>query len=173
MTTYNGLHNKEDMIGLRFNKWTVLEFSHKHERSGNWYYLCRCDCGNTGIVKGTSLRKGGSKQCKQCSGKVNGRKGIYAQNVDNDLYVIQCLDNNNNDLYKIGTTSNIEERLRTMSSGNPYDLEVVFYAKGKGHMEEYFHNKFKHCHWKGEWYCLGLDELGDLNMTLNAGGCEI
>ena len=173
MTAYNGLHKKEDMIGLRFNKWKVLEFSHKHERSGNWYYLCRCECGNTGVVKGTSLRKGGSKQCKQCSGKTNGRKGIYAQNLDNDLYVIQCYDGINNDLYKIGTTSNIEERLRTMSSGNPFDLIVVFYAKGKGSMEEYFHNKFKRHHWKGEWYCLGLDELDDLRNELNAGGCEI
>ena len=173
MTAYNGLHNKEDMIGLRFNKWTVLEYSHKHERSGNWYYLCRCDCGNTGTVKGANLRNNGSKQCKQCSGKVNGRKGIYAQNKDNDLYVINCLDLNNNDLYKIGTTSNLEERLRTMSSGNPFELEVTFYAKGKGHMEEYFHNMFKHLHWKGEWYCLGIDELGDIRSELLKGGCEI
>jgi len=164
MTAYNGLHNKEDMIGLRFNKWTVLEYSHKHERSGNWYYICRCDCGNTGTVKGTSLRKDGSKQCKQCSGKANGRKGIYAQNEGSDLYVIKC-----NEYYKVGTTSNLEERLRTMSSGNPYELEVVYYAKGRGNEEEHWHKTFEKYHWKGEWYMLNFKHI----ELIKAGGCEI
>ena len=76
MTAYNGLHDKEDMIGLRFNKWTVLEYSHKNERSGNWYYLCQCDCGALSQVKGSSLRNGNSKQCKKCANKENGRKNF-------------------------------------------------------------------------------------------------
>ena len=50
MTAYNGLHNKESVVGLSFNKWTVLEYSHKNS-SGNWFYLCKCECGVTSKVK--------------------------------------------------------------------------------------------------------------------------
>jgi len=154
MTAYNGLHNKEDMIGLRFNKWTVLEYSHKHERSGNWYYLCRCDCGNESTVKGSSLRNGISKQCKQCSGKANGRKGIYAQNEGTDLYLIRCLQ-----FVKIGTTANLSERLRSIKSGNPFELKLEYYGVGEGYREEYWHTVFKDRHHQGEWYWLTDEDI--------------
>ena len=163
MTAYNGLHKKEDMIGVRFNKWTVLEYSHKNERSNNWYYLCRCDCGNEAIVKGTNLRNNGSKQCKKCSGKQNGRQGLYAQNEGSDLYLIGCKH-----YVKIGTTNDLTERLRTIQSGNPFDLVVEYYGTGEGHLEEYWHNLFQDKHHRGEWYTLSYEDIEKIKK-----GCEI
>lgn len=168
MTAYNGLHDKEDMIGLRFNKWTVLEYSHKNERSGNWYYLCQCDCGVLAQVKGSSLRNGNSKQCKKCASKENGRKGLYSQNEGRDLYLIGC-----GPFVKIGTTNDLTERLRTIQSGNPFDLVVEYYGIGEGNMEEYWHSEFKDKHHKGEWYRLSYLDIKKVQEYSTAGGCEI
>ena len=167
MTAYNGLHNKENMIGLRFNKWTVLEYEYKSEVSGNWYYLCRCDCGNESVVKGSNLRTGGSTQCKSCSNKENGRKGIYSQNVGKDLYLIGC-----GPFVKIGTTGDLTERLRTLESGNPFELVVEYYGIGEGHMEEFWHNEFKDKHHKGEWYRLAYLDIEKVKKS-KANGCDI
>ena len=169
MTAYNGLHNREDMIGLRFNKWTVLEHSPKKNRSGNWFYLCRCDCGNTGVVQGSKLRTQKTTQCKKCSAKLNGRKGLYAKNAETDLYVIKSGEH----YYKIGTTLNIEERLRTIKSNNPEDISCVYYGKGRGHEEEFWHKYFKKHHWEGEWYVFNDEQATKAIEEITAGGCEI
>ncbi len=153
----------EDMIGKSFNKWLVLSFSHK-SKSGNWFYSCKCECGTVSSVSASNLRTGGSKQCKNCSGKQNGRRGIYAQNEGSDLYVIRCQT-----YYKIGTTKNIAERVRTIKAGNPFELEVVYYGLGKGKMEEYWHQHFKDKHHDGEWYCLDENDIDIINTR----GCEI
>jgi hypothetical protein len=153
----------EDMIGESFNKWLVLSFSHKNT-AGNWFYTCRCKCGTESTVSATNLRTGGSKQCKLCAGKQNGKKGVYAQNVGSSLYVIRC-----ESYYKIGTTKNIEERVRTIKAGNPFQLEVVYYGIDKGETEEYWHQYFKDKHHSGEWYCLNKEDV----EIIKAGGCEI
>jgi len=163
MTAYNGLHNKESVIGLSFNKWTVLAYSHKNS-SGNWFYICECACGKTNTVSLSNIRTDRSKQCKSCATKVNGRKGIYAQNEGSDLYVIKC-----NEYYKIGTTLNLSERLTTMRSGNPYELSCIFYAKSRGIEEEYWHHRFKQNHWKGEWYTFTNSQAEDMILEVSKG----
>jgi len=169
MTAYNGLHKKESVVGLSFNKWTVLNYSHKSS-SGNWFYLCKCECGTESKVSISNLRTGKSKQCKICSSKQNGRKGIYAQNKNNDLYVIKC----NEIYYKIGTTTNIEERLRTMQAGNPYDLTCVVYEKGRGNEEEYWHKKYEKYALKGEWFVFNVEQIEKvINEIVFEGACEI
>jgi len=50
-----------DMIGKKFGKLTVIEMS---DKQGIYYrYLCKCDCGNTKILRGASLRSGLTKSC--------------------------------------------------------------------------------------------------------------
>lgn len=61
-----GGHNKIDLTGKRFGKLTVIKQietpeKHKNKRT-NAFWECKCDCGNTTIVIGTSLRKG-TKSC--------------------------------------------------------------------------------------------------------------
>lgn len=63
--------NPVDMTGLRFGQFSVIKFSHVKVRT---YWVCKCDCGVSKIVAGTSLRTGNTKACG-CSRK-NPRKNI-------------------------------------------------------------------------------------------------
>lgn len=50
------------MIGKQFGKLTVLEcVGQAPDKSFN--YLCKCDCGNTKVVNGVSLRKKTTVSC--------------------------------------------------------------------------------------------------------------
>ena len=60
----------EDLTGRRFGRWTVI----RREGTYYWpskgarefsspYWLCRCDCGNEGLVIGANLRSGNSRSC--------------------------------------------------------------------------------------------------------------
>ena len=53
------------MIGRTFGRWTVLERA-ENSKTGVARWLCRCDCGYTGEVFGTNLRRGQSVQCNEC-----------------------------------------------------------------------------------------------------------
>jgi len=106
------------MIGQKFNKWTVVEFDSK-TKNHNSLYKCVCECGKESIVKDSNLRTGKSKQCKSCSSKINGRKGLDAQ-AKKHLYFIRC-----GDYIKIGSTDNIDRRIKNLTHANPYPLEVI------------------------------------------------
>lgn len=51
-----------DLTGQRFGKLVVKERALKDGHKGA-YWLCQCDCGNTTIVEGCELRRGGTKSC--------------------------------------------------------------------------------------------------------------
>jgi len=62
----NGLKNRIKrmglkMIGKKFNKLTVIEFSYRKENQ--FYWKCLCDCGNETIVPTNTLRFGKTKSC--------------------------------------------------------------------------------------------------------------
>lgn len=55
-----------DETGNRYGFLTVLEKT--KDKNGRTAWLCRCDCGNTKVVRGPVLRKGGATTCgRQCS----------------------------------------------------------------------------------------------------------
>lgn len=49
------------MIGKKYGKLTVLRYSHK--KSSVNYFECRCDCGNTTVVRSAFLKSGLVKSC--------------------------------------------------------------------------------------------------------------
>jgi len=51
----------DDLTGVRFKRWTVVEFSHKV--GFKKYWKCLCDCGNTANVRVDTLLNGGSMSC--------------------------------------------------------------------------------------------------------------
>ena len=60
-----------DLTGKKFNRLTVLE---KLDKRGNeWYWKCKCDCGNICEVAGVSLRSNRTKSCG-CLKKESDRK---------------------------------------------------------------------------------------------------
>lgn len=52
----------ESLVGKKFNKLEVILYSHSNK---NWqsYWICKCDCGNQNIVRGTHLKSGKIKTC--------------------------------------------------------------------------------------------------------------
>jgi hypothetical protein len=153
----------EDMVGKSFNKWLVFSYSHKNT-SGNWFYNCKCNCGTESKVSATSLRTGGSKQCKTCSGKQNGRKGLDAM-VKKHLYIITC-----GEYIKIGSSDNIERRITNLQGYNPYPIVINLALKDKGYLEPEMHKIAKEFHHHGEWFKISYEDFMEL---LNNGGCEI
>jgi hypothetical protein len=53
-----------EMTGQRFTKWTVEAFDRSDKRFAYW--RVRCDCGAAAVVRGDSLRAGGSTMCQPC-----------------------------------------------------------------------------------------------------------
>ncbi len=105
-----------------------------------------CDCGNIHNVGGSELRTEGSKQCRSCSAKITGRKGLDAQ-VKPNLYIVSC-----GEYVKIGSTDNIIKRLNTMKVGNPYPIILEYHCIGFGYMEPKLHTLYAEYHHQGEWF---------------------
>ena len=56
--------------GDQFSSWTVLSEGQR-DKQGNRQLLCECKCGNTGLVRASSLHCMESKQCGRCSRREN------------------------------------------------------------------------------------------------------
>lgn len=54
---------KKDLTGQHFGRLKVVSENEKRYSNGLILWDCICDCGNTKIVNGASLRKGLSKSC--------------------------------------------------------------------------------------------------------------
>ena len=63
----------DDITGQKFNRLTVIDFSHFD--SGGAVWNCVCDCGNEAKVRGTHLRSGYTKSCG-CYGAERRLEGI-------------------------------------------------------------------------------------------------
>lgn len=51
-----------DMIGNRYGRLTVIRDSGERRR-GETLWLCHCDCGNSVVLRGSSLRGGNNRSC--------------------------------------------------------------------------------------------------------------
>lgn len=56
---------------------------------------------------------------------------------------------------KIGTTSNLRARLRTIQTGSPVRLEVLWSCPGGRNLEAYLHDAFSPLRLEGEWFDFG------------------
>lgn len=61
----------------KFNNWTVLEYA------GNSKYRCQCDCGTIKVLQGTMIKKGHSKQCKNCYNNSMKMNGVLSNTIWN------------------------------------------------------------------------------------------
>ena len=70
-----------DLIGQRFGRLTVKEFSHVNKWK-NTHWKCVCDCGNEVIIYGMSLKSGHTKSCG-CYRveQLTGRQTTHGQSV--------------------------------------------------------------------------------------------
>jgi len=54
--------NRIEMAGKTFGRLTVLYHS-DYDSDGVARWLCKCQCGNYAVVRGTSLRRGSTRSC--------------------------------------------------------------------------------------------------------------
>lgn len=74
-----------DIVGKKFNKLTVLEFSYKKTYSKSrykYFYKCLCDCGKETIVCSENLKSGNIKSCGCSRGLEKGQAAF------NSLYYV-------------------------------------------------------------------------------------
>ncbi len=66
------------ITGMQYARWTIIDRVQMPKRGE--FYLCRCACGNKGIVNLADLKRGRSKSCG-CLRNEKTRERIAAQNT--------------------------------------------------------------------------------------------
>lgn len=59
----------ENIIGKRYGRLTVVEYSHSYIDIGKFYWKCRCDCGDEITVCNDDLENGKTKSCRNIACK--------------------------------------------------------------------------------------------------------
>lgn len=54
---------KDNLIGMKFNRLTVIEKSAERRKNGAVKWVCKCECGNTKVVEGYKLKSGHTQSC--------------------------------------------------------------------------------------------------------------
>lgn len=72
---------KIDMVGLVFERLTVLEEIKERNKHGHIMYMCICTCGNYVKVLGASLRSSSSKSCGCLQREVALKHGKFGSKV--------------------------------------------------------------------------------------------
>ena len=102
-----------DLTGQKFGRLTVIAragTTKTRDKSATW--LCKCDCGNTSIVKGSRLRSGRIKSCGcwrfECVSEANTKHGACKGGKRSRLYRIwsgmirRCTDIKHKDFKNYG-----------------------------------------------------------------------
>lgn len=80
----------KDISGQKFGRLRAIKIAYIKHRSAYWE--CICDCGNTVIVYGTSLRRGLTQSCKclqnELTIKRNTKHGYAPRNKPHTMYTI-------------------------------------------------------------------------------------
>lgn len=139
---------KQLEIGSQIADWTVLAYAGEKGQGRNSYWTCQCKCGNIKDVVGTILRNGQSSKCQRCSGKINGRAGVYVKDRNKEhLYIVQA-----GNAIKIGVSKNPERRIRDIQSDCPLPVKTLYIGMNEGHEEEMWHKIYAHRKLHGEWF---------------------
>lgn len=142
-------------IGSKFGKWTVIAKSdNRNAKSGGVKWVCECYCGTVKELISHNLRFI-AHQCKSCASKERNRKQVSS--VARDLYLIKC-----GDYVKIGSTANLQQRIKDLQVYNPYKIEVLGYWKDFGWMEPSFHTVFDSSRIHGEWFNFSYDLINQM-----------
>lgn len=62
--------DRQDIVGKKFGKWLVKEFSSYIKADGH-LYLCLCECGIERLIPRNNLMRNKTSQCRSCSAKEN------------------------------------------------------------------------------------------------------
>ena len=106
-----------DLTGERFGKLVVLKRHHK-DKHRNFYWLCKCDCGNETVVQSNNLKNGNVKSCG-CLGREVHSKRLKTHGLSRTrIYCIwrcmidRCYNKKNKRYYCYGEKGISEYRFR-------------------------------------------------------------
>ena len=54
---------KDDLVGMKFGRWEVIEDSGLRDNQGRVRWRCKCECGSTKLLLGFNLKNGHSRSC--------------------------------------------------------------------------------------------------------------
>jgi hypothetical protein len=77
---------------------------------------------------------------------------------------VYLIEDKVNNIYKIGTTKNLNKRIKSLQTGNPNELYIKFSFETKYpfRLESLLHRKFKQYHYLNEWYQLPTNIVEDI-----------
>lgn len=96
--------------------------------------------------------------------ELNGSQTKYLINGDiydrfkDKIYIIS-----DGEYIKIGISSDPEERLKNLQTGNPRELELLTCFPGSKILEKELHNLFESCEGVGEWFKLKTGDIEIIN----------
>ena len=65
--------------------------------------------------------------------------------------VVYFMKQGKSNYYKIGFTRNLEKRLSSIQSHNPFKITVYHFIKAECSYEKFLHRQYDDCRVKGEW----------------------
>lgn len=65
---------KINIVGQQFGRLTVISETDERTKCGEVKYLCSCDCGNTKVISGTTLRNGKTRSCGCLSAEATSKR---------------------------------------------------------------------------------------------------
>ena len=157
------MSKKKDLTGMVFGKLTVVK--ELYVQGSEWYWLCKCECGNEKKCRGSHLTHGDQVSCRMCNSIVfndivfsqdghgyykNRKVGqlhvyVYEQHYKCSIlsgYVVHHKDGNkaNNDPTNLELMSR-SEHLRLHNTGKMRTKEhsenIAIKLRGKKHTEEH------------------------------------
>lgn len=137
-----GCLNKTKEIGKKYNKLTVISYSHTNDR-GELIWKCICDCGNTTTAKSRDLHSGHKKSCgciysPDLSGKRFGRLTVLKRNKISRQWECQCDCGN---IVHVSTSN--------LNCGNTSSCGCINYSIGEKNIADWLTNH--NIKYKKEW----------------------
>ena len=75
----------KDITGQKFGRLTVIK-KVENTKNGTAQWLCRCDCGNEKVVRGTFLRNGSIQSCGCLNQELSRERGRKKTGKNNPSY---------------------------------------------------------------------------------------
>jgi len=126
-----------DLTGMKFGYWTVLEKDKPHEGARNSYWVCKCRCGTVRSVSRFSLVGGSSQSCGCWEGihrkGINKTHGMSKTRLYNTWLSMRKRCNNPNDKY---ANSYYNKGIRVCDEWNNDFVAFMNWAYANGYTDE-------------------------------------
>lgn len=110
---------------------------------------------------------------------LNLERSLFGMSSPKYLYIVRS---GNINLYKIGITKDIDQRLNTLQIGNPEKIHpIAFFCADLSdpfgreifYLERFLHKNFENKRIQGEWFKLNLEEICDICYFLECSDREL